>query len=91
MKYSKQIKPVSFLKSNAARILDDLGEHGGSMIITKNGEAKVIIQDIQTYEETQETLQFLKIVALGKQQIKKGKFSPAEEVFKRLRERHEIK
>jgi prevent-host-death family protein len=89
MKLSRQIKPISYLKAHAAEIVRNLNEHQEPLVITQNGEAKVVIQDIGSYEQTQETLALLKILALGTRQIGEGKVQPAEDVIKRLRERRE--
>ncbi len=89
MKLSSQIKPISYLKAHAAEIVRNLNEHQEPLVITQNGEAKVVIQDIGSYEQTQETLALLKILALGTRQIGEGKVQPAEDVIKRLRERRE--
>ena len=87
MKLSRQIKPISYLKAHAAEIVRNLGEQREPLVITQNGEAKVVMQDIESYEQTQETLALLKILALGTRQIEEGKVQPAEDVIKRLRER----
>jgi prevent-host-death family protein len=87
MKLSSQIKPISYLKAHAAEIVRCLGERREPLVITQNGEAKVVIQDIESYEQTQDTLALLKILALGTRQIEEGKVQPAENVLKRLRER----
>ncbi len=89
MKLSNQIRPISFLKANAAKIIRHLGEDGDPLIITQNGEAKVIIQDIESYEQTQETMALLKILALGNRQIEEGKVISAADAITRLRERKE--
>jgi prevent-host-death family protein len=88
MKYSRQIKPISYLKANAAAVLEDLEQNRKPLVITQNGEAKAVIQDVASYEETQETLALLKILALGNQQVTEGKVTPAQDVVKRLRERN---
>ncbi len=87
MKLSSQIKPISYLKAHTAEIVRKLTEHREPLVITQNGEAKVVIQDIESYEQTQETMALLKILALGTRQIGEGKVQPAEDVIKRLRER----
>jgi prevent-host-death family protein len=87
MKLSGQIKPISNLKAHAAEILRNMGEHREPLIIIRNGEAKVVLQDIESYEQTQETMALLKILALGTLQIEEGKVQPAADVIKRLRER----
>jgi prevent-host-death family protein len=87
MRLSSQIKPISYLKANAAEIIRNLGDKGELMIITQNGEAKVVIQDIESYEQTQETLALLKILALGNRQIEEGKIISAADAVKGIRKR----
>ena len=87
MRYSRQIKPISYLKANAAQILDEVREQRKTFVITQNGEAKAVLQDVASYEETQETLALLKILALGNQQIEAGRVKPVAEVARRLRGR----
>jgi prevent-host-death family protein len=86
MKFSSQIKPISYLKANAAAIVRQLAERREPLVITQNGEAKAVIQDVASYEETQETMALLKILALGNRQIEEGKVVPASDAFRRLRE-----
>jgi prevent-host-death family protein len=90
MKLSSRIKPISYLKAHAAEIVRNLCEQREPLIITQNGEAKVVIQDIESYEQTQATMALLKIMALGNRQIEEGKVQPAAAVIKRLRQRREI-
>ena len=87
MKYSTQIKSISYLKANAAEVVRHLAEQRKPMVITQNGEAKAVIQDVASYEETQETLALLKILALGNRQIEEGRVTPIADVVKRLREK----
>ena len=76
MKLSRQIKPISYLKAHAAEIVRKLNEHGEPLVITQNGEAKVVIQDIESYEQTQETMALLKILALGIREYREIFFKP---------------
>ncbi|MGH8132193.1 MAG: type II toxin-antitoxin system Phd/YefM family antitoxin [Steroidobacteraceae bacterium] len=85
MRYSTQIKPISYLKANAAEVLKELAEQRRPLVITQNGEARAVLQDVGTYEETQETLALLKILALGSEQVALGKVQPIGDVVKRLR------
>ena len=87
MKLSSQIKPISYLKAHAAEIVRNMGKQGGPLVITQNGEAKVVLQDIESYEQTQETMALLKILALGNRQIEAGDVEPAAVVIQRLRKR----
>jgi prevent-host-death family protein len=82
---SSQIKPISYFKANAAEVLDRLAESREPMLITQNGEARAVIQDIASYEATQETLALLKILALGNREVEEGKVKPVADVVRRLR------
>ena len=89
MKLSDQIKSISYLKAHAAEVIRTLEEGREPLIITQNGEAKAVMQDIDSYERTQETVALLKILALGERQIEAGRVRPAGEVVARLRERRQ--
>ncbi len=87
MNLSQQIKPISYLKAHAAEVIKRLRENHETMIITQNGEATVVLQDIESYERTQQSLALLKILALGNKQIENGRTETASSVIKRLRDR----
>lgn len=84
MKLSTQVRPVSYLKSHAAEIIKDITESREPMLITQNGEAKLVVMDVRSYEEHEETLALLKILALGNHEIEQGNFRSADDVFKDL-------
>ena len=87
MKLSRQIRPISYLKAHASEIVRTLGDRGEPLVITQNGEAKVVLQDIDGFEKTQETMALLKMLALGNRQIEAGQVEAAADVITRLRER----
>jgi prevent-host-death family protein len=85
MKLSKAVKPISYIKSHASEVIRDLESNGETIVITLNGEAKAVIQDIRQYEKTQESLAMLKILALGRKDAEEGKFQPMDEAFDEVR------
>jgi prevent-host-death family protein len=85
MKLSSQVKSISYLKANAADIVRTLKEEGQPYVITQNGEAKAVILDIESYEQTQETLALLKILALGTKQIEEGRVRAMDDVIGDIR------
>ena len=87
MKLSSQIRPISYLKAHASEIVRTLVDQGEPLVITQNGEAKVVLQDIDSFKKTQETMALLKMLALGNRQIEAGQVEPAADVIARLRER----
>ena len=87
MRNPSRIKPISYVKANAAELIRELAQNRAPLVITQNGEATAVMQDVASYERTQETLALLKILALGRKQIEAGKVVPAAEAFRRARER----
>ncbi len=87
MRYSTQVKPISYLKAHAAEVLASLGEQREPLVITQNGEAKAVLQDVASFEATQETLALLKVLALGNQDIAAGRVKPVGDVVARLKAR----
>jgi prevent-host-death family protein len=89
MKLSQDLKPVSYFKNNMAEVLRRLNENQGTMIITQNGEAKAAIIDIQAYEELQETLAMLEMLAQGTKSVAERRYRPADQVLQEFEERIE--
>ncbi len=87
MKYSQAIKPISYLKAHASEVIRDITEKHKTMIITQHGEAKVVVQDIHVFEQTQESLAMLKLLAQSKISLQQDKFKPAAKAFADLAER----
>jgi prevent-host-death family protein len=85
MRYSTQVKPISYLKANAAEVFTTLADHREPLVITQNGEAKAVLQDVASYEATQETLAMLKVLAIGNQEVANGQLKPLKEVASRLK------
>lgn len=84
MKLSTQIKPISYLKSHTAQIVKELTDSRQPMVITQNGEATLVVIDVKSFEEREDTLALLKILAMGHQEIEQGQFRDAEAVFAEL-------
>ena len=89
MKLSRDLKPVSYFKNNMAEVIRKLNENQGTMIITQNGEARAALIDIKAYEDLQETLAMLEMIALGNRSLTEGRYRPAEQVLKEFEERIE--
>ena len=89
MKLSEDLKPVSYFKNNMAEVIRRLNENRGTMIITQNGEAKAALIDIKAYEDLQETLAMLEMIALGNKNVAEGRYRPAEQVLNEFEERIE--
>ena len=81
MRYSAQVRPISYVKAHAADLLIDLADGGEPVVITQNGEARAVLQDVHAYERTQETMAMLKLLALGMRDVEAGRVRLAEDVI----------
>lgn len=87
MKLTENIKPISYLKANAAEVIENLKTGHQPMVITQNGEAAMVIQSVTDYEQTQETLALLKMLAQSQRAVSEGKIVSSAEAFSLLRQR----
>ncbi|WP_022943264.1 type II toxin-antitoxin system Phd/YefM family antitoxin [Psychromonas hadalis] len=85
MSLANHIKPISYLKANAAKIAKELKENGEAYIITQNGEATMVVQSVAEYEQTQETLAMLKMLAQSERGIEKQGTVDAKDFLQSLR------
>jgi prevent-host-death family protein len=86
MKLSDSIKPISYLKAHASELIRDIVKNQKTLVVTHNGEAKVVVQDVKVYERQQETLAMLKILAQSSQSFRKGKFKTLTKAFAQLKQ-----
>ncbi|MDI6765820.1 MAG: type II toxin-antitoxin system Phd/YefM family antitoxin [Bacteroidota bacterium] len=87
MKLSTAVKPISYLKAHASELIRDITNNKNTLVITHNGEAKVVVLDIKIYERMQETLALLKILTRSKQQAKRGNVKSMNDTFTSLEKR----
>jgi prevent-host-death family protein len=85
MNLESRIKPISYLKAHSADVIRELGEGAPPLVITLNGEAKAVLQDVGSYEATQETMALLKLLALGRTEVASGQTTAVEGLAARIR------
>lgn len=84
MKFSTDIKSVTYLKSRAADLLKQINETHRPVIITQNGEPKAVLQDPKSFEDMRNAIGMLKLISQGEEDIKNGRSRTQEEVFKNI-------
>jgi len=84
VKISTDIKPVTYLKSRAKDMLEQVNETHRPIVITQNGEPRAVLQDTESYENMRNTIGLLKLISLGEEDIRKGQSRPQDEVFSDL-------
>ena len=86
MRMREDIRPVTYLKSRAADLLDQLNKTHRPVVITQNGEARAVIQDPESYEQTKTAIGMLKLLVQGEEDVRSGKTFTQDEMFERLAE-----
>ena len=84
MNLSSDIKPISYLKSKTAEVINEANQNKRVIIITQNGEAKVVIQDIKTYENMQNSINLLKLIVQSENDIENKNIVNQEDMFSNL-------
>ena len=84
MHLSEDIKPISYLKTKTADVINSVNENQRTIFITQNGEAKAVVQDIKSYENTQNTLSLLKLIIQSENDIDNGDIILQDEMFENL-------
>ncbi len=87
MLLSQDIKPISYLKAKTATVINDVNENQRTIIITQNGEAKAVVQDIKSYENLQNSLNLLKLIVQSENDIENNRIVDQEEMFNNLEQK----
>ena len=87
MKMREDIRPVTYLKSKAAELLDQLNKTHRPVVITQNGEARAVSQDPESYERTKAAVELMKLLVQGEEALRLGKIYDQDELFRRMTDR----
>jgi prevent-host-death family protein len=83
MNLRQDIKPITYLKNRTADVVQQVSE-GRTMVITQNGEARMVVMGVEEYDRMQNALALLKIIQLSEGDVRNGRTVPQEEVFQRI-------
>ncbi len=84
MNITDDIKPITYLKSKAADLLNQINETHRPIIITQNGEPRAVLQDPKSYENMRNAIGLLKLISLGESDVRNGRIKSQENVFNDL-------
>jgi len=85
MRLGDAVKPISYMKAHAAEMIREVAEGRRTYVITQHGEAKAVLQDLESYEQLQESVALLKMLAQSGRSLAEGRTRPANEVLADLR------
>jgi len=83
----ENVKPISYVKTNAAQMMDYVNERRNPIIITQNGEARAVLMDINTYQDNEDAFALLSILKIAEKDIESGNVKDPDEVFNALRKK----
>ena len=83
----QDVKPISYIKTNAAEMMDYINENKNPIIITQHGEAKGVFLDIQSYQDMVNALSLMKLLQFSEKAIREGKVYDNDQVFSELRKK----
>ena len=84
MHLSQDIKPISYLKAKTAEVINSVNENQRTIIITQNGEAKAVVQDIKSYENLQNSLNLLKLIVQSENDIENNEVIKQDKMIEDL-------
>lgn len=84
MNFLKNIQPISYLKTNTSDVIKQVQLTHEPVMITVNGKVQAVVQDTLSYQQTQDQIALLRILALGKQQIEEGNVTDHDDFFAEL-------
>ncbi|MBI2150473.1 MAG: type II toxin-antitoxin system Phd/YefM family antitoxin [Acidobacteria bacterium] len=84
MNLKRDIKPITYLKNRTAEVVREVNEERRTMVITQNGEAKMVIMGVEEYDQLQRSIAMLKLVSRDENEMRSGKTIPQEDVFRRM-------
>jgi len=79
--FTANIKPISYLKNNLAEVVSDLSESREPLLITQDGEPRLVVMDFDSYQQNEQTLALLKLLALGQKEIDQGNYQSVDDTF----------
>ena len=85
------IKPISYIKTNAADMMKYVNENKNPIIITQNGEAKAVLMDVDSYQDMQNAFSLMGIIKEAEKEIERKDYKESELVFSELRKRAKAK
>ena len=83
----ENIKPISYIKTNAAEMMNYVNERRNPIIITQNGEARAVLMDINTYQDNEDAFALLSILKIAEKDVENGNVKDPDEVFNKLRKK----
>lgn len=85
MQLHSDIKPISWLKNNAKLMVESVAETGNPMVITQNGEAKAVVMNVRDYDQMQQSLALLRMLADSSADVDAGNLRDSDDVFADIR------
>lgn len=87
MNLHEDIKSITELKIRPAALIESMNRRHRPLVITQNGRASAVVQDVASYEATRNALLLLKMTAQGEADIRRGRSLNQSDVVARMDKR----
>lgn len=84
IKFSEDVIPLSELKVNPGKIVNRAKNAHRPILLTSRGKGIAVMQGLAEYEESQESLEFMKAITQGLIEIKEGNELALDDVRNKL-------
>lgn len=88
MATSRAVRSISYLKSRAAGLLEQINRERQPVIITQKGEPRAVLIDPESYDRLRDAVGLLKLLAQGEEDVRAGRTVSQEALFARLDRRY---
>ena len=82
---AQDIKPISYVKAHTAEIMKQIEEKNNPIVITQNGEAKAVLMDVNHYQGIIDTINLIKIISIGENDIKNNRIYTNEQMEEKIK------
>ena len=83
MDRTRDVKPITYLKNRTADLVREVHDNGRTVTITQNGEARVVLMDVDTYDRWRSAMALLKVLALAEADVEARRTVPQAEALRR--------
>ncbi len=90
MDLREDIKSVTYMKTKPAELLESVNKNRRAVVITQNGEARAVLQDVATYETNRKALLFLKLMTQSERDITRGRVTKHKDLMRRLERKFNV-
>ena len=84
---ASDVKPITYMKTHSAELVEAVNRKRSPVVITQNGTPRAVVMDVESYERIQDTLILLKLISQSEEAFKKGRWLSQAQMERELHKR----